>query len=73
MIARILYKKAKVLENNILAGFEGTQLRTRAELARANLTRLGQGDIVQVLDENGNVDLEDNDDAYDALVPIFFR
>jgi hypothetical protein len=29
--------------------------------------------MVQILDDDGNVDYDEDDDAYDALVPIFFR
>lgn len=72
-IARILFKMAQVLENDILTGYEAQQLRTRADVARKNLTGSGEGHVVHVLDEEGNVDFDEEDDAYDALVPIFFR
>lgn len=75
-IARILFKMAQVRENDILPGYEAQQLRTRADLARKKLTGSGEGHIlhaVHVLDDEGNVDLDEEDDAYDALVPIFFR
>jgi hypothetical protein len=72
-IARILFKMAQVLENDLLTGYEAQQLRTRADVARKALTGAGEGHVVHVLDEDGNVDFDEEDDAYDALVPIFFR
>lgn len=72
-IARILFKMAKVLENDVLAGPQAQQLRNRADVARRELTALGEGHTVEVLDDDGNVDYDEEDDAYDALVPIFFR
>jgi hypothetical protein len=62
-----------VLENGPLAGFEAAQLRKRAEVARRNLTHHVEGGIVQVLDKDGNVNFDEEVDAYDVLVPIFFR
>lgn len=64
---------AKVLENDILAGPQAEQLRNRADVARRGLTAGGEGKLVQILDDDGNVDYDEDDDAYDALVPIFFR
>jgi hypothetical protein len=64
---------AKVLENDILAGPQAEQLRNRADVARRTLTAGGEGKLVQILDDDGNVDYDEDDDAYDALVPIFFR
>ena len=64
---------AKVLENDILAGPQAEQLRNRADVARRGLTGGGEGNLVQILDDDGNVDYDEDDDAYDALVPIFFR
>jgi hypothetical protein len=64
---------AKVLENDVLAGPQAQQLRNRADVARRELTASGEGRIVHVLDEDGNVDYDEEDDAYDELVPIFFR
>jgi hypothetical protein len=74
-IARILFKMAQVLENDLLTGYEAQQLRARAEVARKQLTGQGEGSVVQVhvLDEDGNVDFNEDDDAYNGLVPIFFR
>jgi hypothetical protein len=62
-----------VLENDILTGYSAQQLRTRADVARKNLIGSGEGHVVHVLDKEGNVDFDKEDDAYDALVPIFFR
>ena len=66
---------AQVLENDLLTGYEAQQLRARAEVARKQLTGQGEGSIVQVhvLDDDGNVDFNEDNDAYNALVPIFFR
>jgi hypothetical protein len=64
---------AKVLENDVLEGQRAQQLHNRADVARCQLIASGEGQMVQVLDEDGNVDYDEEDDAYDALVPIFFR
>ncbi len=73
-IARILFKMAKVLEQDVLAGPQAQQTRNRAEVARRALTASGEGNMVQILDDEGNVDYEEEEDeAYDLLVPIFFR
>ena len=72
-IARILFKLSKVLENDVLAGPQAQQFRNRADVARHALAARGEGNMVQVLDEDGNVDYDEEEYAYDALVPIFFR
>jgi hypothetical protein len=64
---------AKVLEQDVLAGPQAQQIRNRADVARRALTASGEGNMVQILDDDGNVDYDEDDDAYDALVPIFFR
>jgi hypothetical protein len=64
---------AKVLEQDVLSGPEAQKIRNRADVARRSLTASGEGNMVIVLDDDGNVDYDEGDDAYDALVPIFFR
>jgi hypothetical protein len=62
-----------VLENDLLTTYKAQELRNRAEVARKTLTAGGEGHVIEVLDEEGNVDYCEEDEAYDALVPIFFR
>lgn len=62
-----------MLENDLLAGVEASRLQNRADVARRTLTGLGEGFTIQLLDEDGNVNNDEEDEAYDALVPIFFR
>lgn len=68
-----------MLESDILAGNESEELRTRAELARRAVIGRGEGDDptkisdVVVLDDEGNIDIVEEEDAFDALVPIFYR
>jgi hypothetical protein len=52
---------------------EAAQLRTRAEIARRTLTGRGEGDLVMTIDEHGNVDEVEEENSYDALVPLYFR
>lgn len=72
-IARILFKMAKVLENDVQGAQAAQDLRTRAGVAKATISGMGKGDILQIMDEDGNVNLGEEDDTFDALVPIFFR
>jgi hypothetical protein len=37
------------------------------------LTGRGEGYAVEILDEEGNMDYIEQDEAYDALVSIFYR
>jgi hypothetical protein len=37
------------------------------------LTGIDEGHIVQFFRKDGKVDFDEKDNAYDALVPIFFR
>lgn len=65
---------AKLLETNVLATDTAVQLRNRADVARNSLTRLGEGQVMtQTFDENGVEVICEEEDAFDALVPIFFR
>lgn len=72
-IARILFKKAKVLENDAQRAQAAQDLRAKASVAKLTLTKMGGGHILKIIDEDGIVDLGGEDDAFDALVPIFFR
>lgn len=73
-IARILWKSAQVLESDTCNRYadEAVALRTRAELARAQITAMGEGgDIPFPNIESGARDFEE--ESYTALVPLFFR
>lgn len=74
-MARILWKTSVVLEDDAVGAYaaESTSKRTRAELARRKLTGNGEGNLVFTLDEHGNVDPNETEDSYDALVPGYFR
>lgn len=74
-MARIMWKKSMVLESDPYGTFqdEATALRIRAELALRKLTTNGEGGIVVSLDDEGNADQGEVEDAYDSLVPGYFR
>jgi hypothetical protein len=64
---------AKVLENDPLNQQTAQEFRARAVVARLTLTGMGEGHILHIIDEDGNVEFDEEDDAFDALVPIFYR
>jgi hypothetical protein len=74
-MARIMWKKFQVLECETFRGsiIEANDLRIRAELALKTLTAKGEGAIVFSLVDDGNVDPDEMEDAYDSLVPGCFR
>ncbi len=74
-MARIMWKTSLVLESETFGTYqeEATGLRIRAELALKTLTAKGEGGIVLSLDEEGNADQAEVEDAYDSLVPGYFR
>jgi hypothetical protein len=74
-VARILWKTSVVLEDDV-AGYyqkEATEMRIRADIALRKLSGNGEGGLVVTIDEEGNADAVETEDAYDALVPGFFR
>jgi hypothetical protein len=70
-----MWKKSLVLESDTFGTFqeEATELRIRAELALRKLTTNGEGGVVLSLDDEGNADQAEMEDAYDSLVPGYFR
>jgi hypothetical protein len=52
---------------------DATELRIRAELALKTLNAKGEGGIVFSVDEEGNTDCDEMEEAYDSLVPGYFR
>ena len=74
-MARIMWKTSQVLESETFGTFQddATELRIRAELALKTLTAKGEGGIVFSVDEEGNADRDEIEDAYDSLVPEYFR
>jgi len=74
-MARIMWKKSMALESDAYGTFqdEATELRIRADLALRKLTTNGEGGIVLSLDDEGNADQAEVEDAYDSLVPGYFR
>jgi len=74
-MARILWKTSVVLESDTFGRYqnEANEMRIRAEVARRLLTGNGEGGVVIALDEEGNVDVGETEDSFDALVPGYFR
>lgn len=70
-IARILWKIAKVLDEEPLGGTDSLALRTRAEVARAKLMAQGEGSIPVYDDDATETEIEEA--SYDALVPGYYR
>jgi hypothetical protein len=64
---------AEVLENDPPNLPIAQDLRARAGVAKLSLTGMGSGHIIHIIDEEGNMNFDEGDDAFDALVPIFFR
>lgn len=52
---------------------EAAQKRNRAAVAKRSFMGRGEGDLVLVLDEDGNADVDEEEASYDALVPGYFR
>jgi hypothetical protein len=74
-IARIIWKKSQVLESEPFGASidEANELRIRAELALKTLSGSRKRAIVFSVDDDGNPDPEEMEDAYDSLVPGYFR
>jgi hypothetical protein len=73
-MARILWKTSMVLDDDVVGGGkEASEMRLRADLALRKLSGNGEGALVVTIDEDGNADPVETEDAYDALVPGFFR
>jgi hypothetical protein len=74
VVARILWKTAVVLESDVLGKFssEADALRQRAEVARKQLVGSGEGGSIPFIDED-DAERDQEEDSYDALVPLFYR
>lgn len=74
IMARILWKTAVVLESDVLGKFssEADTLRQRAELARNQLVTAGESGKIPFIDED-DTERDQEEDRYDALVPLFYR
>jgi hypothetical protein len=74
VIARILWKTAVVLESDVLGKFtsEADGLRQRAEVARKQLVANREGGLIPFIDED-DAERDQEEDSYDALVPLFYR
>jgi hypothetical protein len=74
-MARIMWKTSKVMEDDTYGMYakEAEELRIRADLAQKTLTGSGEGIVVIAIDEKGNLDVGEEEDSYDALVPGYFR
>jgi hypothetical protein len=73
-IARICWKTAVVLEgmNDTFDNYksEAQEFRNRAEVAKQRLLASGEGGIIPFVEDDGD---HDEEDSYDALVPLFYR
>lgn len=74
VIARILWKMAVVLESDTFGSFssEAAGLRTRAEVARRQLLSSGEGGVIPFIGED-DAERNQEEDSFDALVPLYFR
>lgn len=77
-IARINWKTAIVLESYPYGAFKQTanELRDKAMAAYTNLTQSGEGGRIPVPDDEDADDyneIEQEEDMFDALVPLFYR
>lgn len=64
---------SRVMAENYLTAATAEELRVQAEIARTTLATSGESAMLDVYDEDGNLDTEEEMRLYDALVPIFFR
>jgi hypothetical protein len=73
-LARILWKTAVVLESDTYGKFttEAADHRRRAEEARQNLLASGEGGLIPFIEEY-EAERNEEEDSFDALVPLFFR
>jgi hypothetical protein len=74
VIARILWKTATILESDTFGTYsaKAAELRRRAELARQSLLASGEGGLIPFIDEY-EADRDEEEDNFDALVPLFYR
>ena len=74
VIARIVWKTAVILESDVLGKFssDAAALRHRAEVARQVLRASGEGGLIPFIDEE-DAERDQEEDSFDALVPLFFR
>lgn len=74
-MARILWKTSVILDDDVIGTYqkEANDMRLRAEIALRKLTGGGEGGLVIAIDEEGNADAAETEDAYDALLPVGFR
>jgi hypothetical protein len=72
-IARICWKTAVVLEVDTFGIYtsEAKEFKTRAEVAKQKLLAAGEGGIIPFVEDDADQDEEE--DSYDALVPLFYR
>lgn len=71
-IARIVWKLSLVLETDAWGQYaeEAKALRERAEMAKRNLLAVGGGEFPYLNDDGKD---HEEEDSYDALVPLFLR
>ena len=72
--ARILWKTSVVLASDPYNSHanEADELRKKAEVAKQQLLASGEGGVIPFIDEGDN-ERNEEEDSYDALVPLFFR
>jgi len=74
-MARVVWKTSVVPESETFGTFQedATELRIRAELALKTQTAKSKVGIVFSVDEEGNTDRDAMEEAYDSLVPGYFK
>lgn len=52
---------------------QAEELRIRAEVAQKTLMGNGECGMIIAIDDKGNLDADEEEASYDALVPLYFR
>lgn len=72
-VARILWKTAVLRATPAASDADITSMRKAAEAAFQDPKNHGEGMLILTLDEKGEEDEQELEEAYDKLVPEFFR
>lgn len=74
IVARILWRTALVLKaTQATSDAEIASIHKAAEAAFQDPRNYGEGMLILTLDDKGNEDEQELEEAYDKLVPEFFR
>ena len=73
-MARVLWKTSVVSESETFGTSRRMPRSCKSELSwLKTLTAKGEGGIVFSVDEEGNADRDEMEEAYDSLVPVYFN